>query len=169
MKITAKLSLWSALKLRIAGIHNYIEKERQQETEKLPDVNDIRINKYTGKPEVCVLIERSSTKPFEIIDERWEDYDTNLLSHTLGMCPGGGEIYPLIRFKQKAAEEAKKIKEEAHNHDHNDMLGKEDAEPDHVHRISKDGVPVHIVDRRDWVDRRIEEAEEAGLDPALLF
>ena len=149
VSIMVKLSLWNALKLRLAGIANVMEKDRQQEAEKPRKLDNIRINKDTRKPEIRTMITWSTTKPGEIKDETWEDYEINLLAYTLGVCPLCGEIYNLIKFKQKAEEEAKKVKEENPNHVYDN-------------RPNEGGT-------QDWVDERCKEAEDAGFDPALLF
>ena len=107
--IGLKISLWSALKLRLAGIVNVLEKDRQQEAEKPLDVGIIRINEYNGKPEICVSMEITKSGPINV---EWIDYTADLLYHTMGVCPRCGEIYSLTKFKQKAGEEAKRIMEE---------------------------------------------------------
>lgn len=164
VNIMVNLSLWNALKSRLAGIANVMEKGRQQETGKPLKLDGIRINKNTGKPEICVFMEFSTTKPYRIIDEKWVDYEINLLTHTFGMCPGGGEIYPLIRFRQKAIEEAKKIKE-------GEMAEKARTKEDTHGGVNYNhGHDTKVLDEaQNSIDARVKEAEEAGLDPALLF
>ena len=116
--IGTKISLWGALKLRLAGIANVLEKGLQEEAEEPLDVGTIRINEYNGEPEMCVSMEITKSGP---IDVEWVDYTADLLYHTMGMCPRCGEIYSLTKFRQKAREEAKKIAEEekAENANHN--------------------------------------------------
>ena len=160
VNVMVKLSLWNALKLRLAGIANVMEKDRQQEAEKLPDIGDIRINKHTKRLEICIFVERSTKKPYRIIDEEWADCDAHLLDYTLGVCPQCGGLYSLIRFKQKAEEEAKKVKEEDHNHGHSNKVGSHNH--GHSNKVGRG-------DASTWVDVRCKEAEEAGIDPALLF
>jgi hypothetical protein len=158
--IGIKISLWGALKLRLAGIANVLEKGLQEGAEKPLDVGTIRINKYTGKPEMCVSIERLGTKPDEINDE-WVDYTADLLYHTMGICPKCGEIYSLIKFRQKMIEEAKKIKEEEKTKTKEDTG--EGANYTHRH-------DTRVLDEaQNAINARIKEAEDAGLDPAMLF
>lgn len=110
MGVVVKLSLWSAIKLRIAGVNNYIEKERGEEAKKVVDVNDVRINSRTGRPEVCIAVERVGVNPKEP-NTVWVDYEEDLWKYTLGACPNCGDIYRLRDFRAKAIEKIKEIKE----------------------------------------------------------
>jgi hypothetical protein len=158
VSIMVKLSLWSALKLRLAGIANVMEKDRQQEAEKPFDVGDIRINEYNGKPEICLSMEITKIGP---IDVEWVDYTAYLLCHTMGVCPRCGEIYSLTKFKQKAGEEAKKIMGEEKAKTKEDTQGGNNYNQRHDTRV--------IDEAQNAINARIKEAEDAGWDPAMMF
>lgn len=60
-------------------------------------LGDIRINKKTGKPEVCNCINFSQDGT--IITSIWQDYKTELLCTTPGMCPNCQELHTLDDFR----------------------------------------------------------------------
>lgn len=156
--IGIKISLWGALKLRLAGIANVLEKGLQEEEEKPLDVGTIRIDEYNGKPEICVSMEITKSGPVNV---EWVDYTAYLLYHTMGVCPRCGEIYSLTKFKQKAGERAKKIKEEEKAKTKEDTSGGDNYNQRHDTRV--------LDEAQNAINARIKEAEDAGLDPAMLF
>lgn len=97
INITIKLhiSLWDALKMRLAGIPNLEEiKQIGEEAEgKKYNLWDIRRNKDTGLIEVLTSI----TEEF-----CWDDYDTSILGSKLGMCPKCNVVFPLLAFRERA-------------------------------------------------------------------
>jgi len=60
-------------------------------------VGDIRIDPLGKKPQVCVEVRYQNGGCLESI---WEDYDSELLHNTLGMCLDCHAIYTLERFRE---------------------------------------------------------------------
>lgn len=112
--ITVKvhISLWAALKLRIAGskIRQIIEKVQEDnrveedENKAEDNVGNVRIDEETGKVEVCSEVYLSK----EGFTEIWGDYDKNILTNTLGICPKCHSLYSLFNFRRMALIEERK-------------------------------------------------------------
>ena len=66
-------------------------------TKKEIELGDIRINKKTGKPEVCESI--TFSQDGTIIRAIWQDYKIELLGTTHGMCPNCQILHTLDYFR----------------------------------------------------------------------
>lgn len=129
INIEGHLSLWSAIKLRIAGLSNPYEKaeggedkgdettteediilipknmfeQDKEEEEEENTLNNIRKNKETGELE----INRVYITPKELIDDKndtethWEKYEKAFLRHRLGRCPNCNVLYTLLKFQEE--------------------------------------------------------------------
>lgn len=130
ISIKVRISLWDALKLRIAGsgARQAIEKSREDNKaeedkkrrveEELENINKagvapekiqeetgtMRLNKRTGKVEISSVAYSSEVG----ISNIWVDYDKDLLANTFGRCPNCYASHSLMTFRKGIISEEEK-------------------------------------------------------------